>query len=614
VLVAAVAGVGGGLFLWFHESLALVSSNSPDLKKAERELDLALPGQATTALVLGDNQRAGFEASAGGRSDTILLVRADPKSDTISLLSLPRDLQVPVYCPNSSVPLATTRIDYAFADCGASGSLDTVKRLTGLRINYLITVGFNGFKEIVNDLGGIWLFIDRSYYNKNIGTAATDYSNIDLQPGYQLLTGGSALAFVRFRHTDSDFYRQARQQEFLRALKNQITQNFDPLKLPEIVSAITHNVKVAACKSCLSDATVLRYALFAALLPSGHILQNYISDTAVTNVDVGGADELQASTATVAQAVYEFTHPNTAVAGAANQAALGIKAKPKAKKKPANQAPPPDKTTLTVLNGNGVAGSAALASGLLAKRGYRIVPPPGDVLPDAPSYNYFDTAIYFDPARPGAKAAAEAMADLVAPAVVRSLPDARKLRALDPGSTLLVVVGQTFHNTLTTTPAPAAPPRTPTFKHTAPSVVYQPSATEPLLAPIARKAGFPLELPTVIAAGSLPDTLPDDVPMRVYTIVKGHKAVVLVFHTPDNGFWDVEETDWTGAPILDGTSFTHTLDGRRYQFYYAGANLHMVVLHEGQASYWIVNSLLNELSNETMIAVAKGLKPLAASR
>ena len=57
--------------------------------------------------------------------------------------------------------------------------------------------------------------VDRRYYNKNVGTSSTDYANIDLQPGYQRLTGKQALDFVRFRHTDSDLYRLARQQLFV---------------------------------------------------------------------------------------------------------------------------------------------------------------------------------------------------------------------------------------------------------------------------------------------------------------------------------------------------------------------------------------------------------------
>jgi len=612
VIVALGAGIGGGLFLWFHESLLTVSASSPDLKRAERDLDLALPGKPTIALVLGDNQRAGFEASAGGRSDTILLVRADPHTNTISLLSLPRDLQVPVYCPGSRVPLATTRIDYAFADCGADGSLETVKRLTRLPINYLVTVGFNGFKEIVNDLGGIWLDIDRSYYNRNVGTAATDYSNIDLQPGYQLLSGGSALEFVRFRHTDSDFYRQARQQEFLRALKDQVTQNFDPLKLPEIVSAITHNVKVAGCASCLGDTTVLRYALFAALLPAGHLLQNYISDEAVNNVDVGGADELTASPSTIADAVYRFTHPDTALATAANQAALG--AKPAPRREPATQAPPPAKTTVTVLNGNGVAGAAASASYLLSERGYVSVLPAGNAEANAPSDRYFDTQIYFNPARAASRAAAKRLGALFAPANVRPLPRDPALRALDPGSMLLVIVGETFHDELEPQPALHAAPATPVFRHVRADVIYDPGASDPLLEPLAHRVPFPIEVPTVLEASSVPDTLPGDIPVRLYTIVKGHRAIALVYHTADNAFWDIEETDWTGAPILQGTSFTHTLNGRRYQLYYAGPDLHMIVLKNGRTSYWVINSLLDALSNETMIAIAKGLRPLPPGR
>ena len=80
-----------------------------------------------------------------------------------------------------------------------------MKHLTNLKINYLITVNFHGFKEVVDKLGGVWMDVDRRYYNRNTGSAYDNYANIDLQPGYQKLTGGQALDFVRFRHTDDDF-------------------------------------------------------------------------------------------------------------------------------------------------------------------------------------------------------------------------------------------------------------------------------------------------------------------------------------------------------------------------------------------------------------------------
>ena len=383
-LVGVVVAALGAAFLWFDQTVSALQAHSPALKRAERQLSVALPGQPTIALVLGDNQRAGIEKSAGGRSDTIMLIRADPATKTISLLSIPRDLQVPVYCPRQAQPLATTRIDYAFAYCGPAGSLETVHKLTGLPIDYLITVDFHGFKEIVNDLGGVWLDVDRSYYNKDVGTAATDYANINLQPGYQLLSGGSALEFVRFRHTDSDLYRLAREQEFLRALRDQVARNFDPLELPKIVSDIAQNVEVGS-KHGFGDTDVLGWALFAVTLPAGHVFQNYISD--VTGVTVGDADELTTSMATVRSAVEQFLNPDLGAARAAGDAALRLRARTH------TTTPRPTRTTVTVLNGNGVAGAAAIASSLLARRGYRTALPAGGAAANAPSYAYVESRV-----------------------------------------------------------------------------------------------------------------------------------------------------------------------------------------------------------------------------
>jgi LCP family protein required for cell wall assembly len=590
-----VLGGAGGIALWINQSLSAL--HSPAMIRAEKQLAAPLPDHPAIALLLGDNQREGPESSAGGRSDTIMLVRADPATKTISLLSIPRDLDVPVYCPGSSEPRATTRIDYAFAWCGPAGSLDTVRRLTGLSVNYLITVDFHGFKEIVNDLGGVWLDIDRSYYNKNIGTAATDYSNINLQPGYQLMSGGSALQFVRFRHTDSDFYRVARQQEFLKALKDQIARNFDPLELPKIVSDIVHNVEVGS-KHSFSPPAAIGYALFAATLPSGHILQDYVDRNAVANVVVGGADELSAPPSAIREAVNQFLNPDVGASRTAEDVAFGVKHK-------RSVTLSPSRTTVTVLNGNGIPGAAALATHFLANRGYKTLLPPDGAEPNAPTDSYFHTQIYYDRARAGAKAAAQALARLFVPAEISALPDTRALLSLDPGSMVVVLLGQTFHGTLTVSHStPAAPKRTP------PVVRNDPSPGLSLLRPLLKRTPFPIETPTVLESSSVPDTLPGDIPVRLYRIDPGHEAIRLVFVTGVGEFWGIEETNMPNPPILDDRSFTHRLHGRTYQLYYSGSQLHMVVLHDGATSYWVVNTLLNSLSNETMLAIAEGLRPL----
>ena len=74
----------------------------------------------------------------------------------------------------------------------------------------------------------------------------------------------------------------------------------------------------------------------------------------------------------------------------------------------------------------------------------------------------------------------------------------------------------------------------------------------------------------------------------------------------------IQETDFDSAPVLSDTSFRHDLGGREFDLYYTGTHLHMVVLRAHGASYWVVNSLNDDLSNETMLAIAKGLKPLTA--
>jgi hypothetical protein len=77
-----------------------------------------------------------------------------------------------------------------------------------------------------------------------------------------------------------------------------------------------------------------------------------------------------------------------------------------------------------------------------------------------------------------------------------------------------------------------------------------------------------------------------------------------------NEYWGVQMTDWEDAPVLSGRNFVRNIGGRRFELYYNGPHLHMVVLRANGASYWVVNTLLDKLSNETMLAIAKGLRPL----
>jgi hypothetical protein len=261
-----------------------------------------------------------------------------------------------------------------------------------------------------------------------------------------------------------------------------------------------------------------------------------------------------------------------------------------------------------VLNGNGVAGSAASASYQLAQRGYITLLPPGNAEPNAPIQTYFHSQIYFDRTQRGAKEAAVALKKLVEPADVHPLPNDAGLRALDPGAMLLFVAGQTFHNTVARVPVVEVPKRQPAV------VRFDPGPGRELLEPLRSRVPFRLMTPTVLESSSVPDTLPGDAPSRLYWITKNHKAVRLVFRTGGREFWGIQQTDWTDVPALADRSFHRKLKGRDYDLYYSGQHLHMVVLRDGDTSYWVVNTLLDSLSNETMLAIAKGLKPLGRAK
>src|ERR1700691_5990399 len=144
-LLALALALAGGAYLWVHQSLASVQAHSVAVKRAEKQLNVSIPGHAAIALVLGYDQRAGAAFTSSSRSDTVMLIRADPVTHTITVLSIPRDLGVAIYCPNPTgggmhALGVVTRISPAFADCGPAGTVDTVKVMTGLPINYLITV------------------------------------------------------------------------------------------------------------------------------------------------------------------------------------------------------------------------------------------------------------------------------------------------------------------------------------------------------------------------------------------------------------------------------------------------------------------------------------------
>ena len=178
-------------------------------------------GGPETLLFVGDDTRSVFKyynAYVPNLANEMLLVRIDPSKPYISMMSLPRELWVPITEPNGVT--ITNRLNSAYT-YGTTTLLETIKQVTGLSVNHVIATTFTQFEKAINSLGCVYDTIDERYYNLNNGDPGTDYQSINLQPGYQCLTGSEAEQFVSYRHTDTSQIRDARDQSFLLAVKKQ---------------------------------------------------------------------------------------------------------------------------------------------------------------------------------------------------------------------------------------------------------------------------------------------------------------------------------------------------------------------------------------------------------
>jgi LCP family protein required for cell wall assembly len=201
------------------------------------DLTPAAAGAPQTIMIVGSDKRYGskdsFDRTDPPHTDTILLVRLDPNAGDITVLSVPRDLWVPRFSFQGSTYL-NQKINYAYTVGSEYGRSQTAadvlalrvvrKALGNVEINDFIDLNFETFENVVAKLGCVYVDVDHTYFHRNYpGEPSSDnYQAINIRPGYKPLCGSTALAYVRYRHDDNTFARDARQQDFLRQAKDQL--------------------------------------------------------------------------------------------------------------------------------------------------------------------------------------------------------------------------------------------------------------------------------------------------------------------------------------------------------------------------------------------------------
>src|ERR1700716_52148 len=158
-------------------------------------------------------------------TQSMILVRVEPATKHVTMLSIPRDLWVPLSTGGSA------KIDAAYAYGGPTAAIATVERNFQVHIDEYAWVGLKGLIKLIDRLGGVDLLIsnpvlDDVYPNDIDGGFLYDYKRVAVLPGAQHLDGSRALQYVRSRHNDSngDFGRSARQRQTSRSVRSAVYQ------------------------------------------------------------------------------------------------------------------------------------------------------------------------------------------------------------------------------------------------------------------------------------------------------------------------------------------------------------------------------------------------------
>jgi polyisoprenyl-teichoic acid--peptidoglycan teichoic acid transferase len=279
LIVASIAAATSASLILYLSDIANALRNHSVIEGVDPFLTRTTSSGPQTIMIIGSDKRNQEISGKFGLSDTTMLLRLDPDRSAIALLSLPRDLKVDI--PG----VGTDKLNAAYSFGGPKLTLRTVKQLTGLQINHLVNVDFTGFARAVNAIGCVYVDVDHRYYHQNGPYASSsDYAEINLQPGYQALCGFDALSFVRYRHTDNDIVRSARQQAFLREARAKVPPERlieDRKKLVKIFTTYTSS-DIGSAEEMLRVLRLffdLRGAQIKEIHFEGHLGPSYVTAT-----------------------------------------------------------------------------------------------------------------------------------------------------------------------------------------------------------------------------------------------------------------------------------------------------------------------------------------------
>ncbi|MEC1523739.1 LytR family transcriptional regulator [Neobacillus niacini] len=223
--------IAGGLYGFtiynsFNKAVATMHEPLEDKQSKEKQPEALKKKEPFSVLMLGVDEREGDS----GRSDTMIVLSVNPNNNSVKMLSIPRDTMTEIVGKGKE-----DKINHAFAFGGVPMAVDTVEHFLDIPIDYYVKINMEGFKDIVDTVGGIEVENDLAF----------SVEKINFPVGQIHLNGEEALAFIRMRYDDpnGDFGRQERQRQVIQAVIKEGASISSLSKAPDLFQAIGSNVK-----------------------------------------------------------------------------------------------------------------------------------------------------------------------------------------------------------------------------------------------------------------------------------------------------------------------------------------------------------------------------------
>lgn len=237
LLTVFILVIGYGAYLTYS-ALQAADNSYAELERGEKSKLRVEPVKVSkdpfSILLMGVEDYS--SEGANGRTDSLIVATIDPKAQTMKMLSIPRDTLV--YQEERG---KEDKINHAYAFGGKEATINAVESLLDIPVDYYATVNFNGFKEIIDEIGGVTVDVPFDFWEKSDITG----KHLQFYEGEMDLDGEEALAYARMRKRDprGDFGRNDRQKQIITAAIDQVMKPNNLLKIDDIASHIGENIE-----------------------------------------------------------------------------------------------------------------------------------------------------------------------------------------------------------------------------------------------------------------------------------------------------------------------------------------------------------------------------------